>query len=319
MANILVTYGVPREGFDDVLAGHTLHIPAPGKTFTQEELNKLLPQTDAVVACTAFPAPMIEAAPHLRLICAYGAGYDSIDVAAATKAGVMVCNIPDTVTDATAEVAISHLLGLARRMPFFDKAIRQPGQQLFRMGENMGTTLKGATLGIVGMGRIGGKVADFGRLMGMKVLYYSRSQKPERDQLGDKRVSLPELMAQSDFISLHCPSTPETRGIINDDMLSLMKPTAYLINTARGPVIDEAALVEALENRTIGGAGLDVFPEEPKVSPALCALDNVILTPHIGSNTAGTRYTMAAEAGRQILRILDGKLPENLINPEVCL
>ncbi|MBE5779109.1 MAG: dihydrofolate reductase [Clostridiales bacterium] len=315
MAHILINYGVPREGFDKVLAGHTLHIPAPGTLFSEGELDAILPQAEAVVACTAFPAGMIEKAGKLRLICAYGAGYDSIDVVAATKAGVMVCNIPDTVTDATAEVAISHMLGLARRMPFFDKAVRQEGsQKFFRMGENMGTTLKGTTLGIVGMGRIGGKVADFGRLMGMKVLYHSRNPKPERDALGDIRVSLEELMAQADFVSLHCPSTPETRGLINREMIALMKPTAFLINTARGPVIDEAALLDALNRRSIAGAGLDVFPDEPNVNPALWPLDNVILTPHIGSNTAGTRYDMAAEASRQILRVFSGQKPENLIN-----
>lgn len=313
MANILINYGVPRQGFDDVLVGHTLFIPAPGKTFSAEELSRLLPLTDAAVACTAFPAAHVEAAPNLKLICAYGAGYDSIDVAAANRAGVMVCNIPDTVTDATAEVAIAHLLGLARRMPFFDKAIRQPGQKLFRMGENMGTTLKGAVLGIVGMGRIGGKVADFGRLMGMKVLYYSRSAKPSQEALGDQYTTLPQLMKESDFISLHCPSTPETRNLINREMLSLMKPTACLINTARGPILDQEALIDALSSHSIAGAGLDVFPDEPNVNPALCALNNVILTPHIGSNTAGTRYDMAAEASRQILRVLDGKKPENLI------
>lgn len=314
MANILINYGVPRQGFDDVLTGHTLHIPTPGRMFTEEELAHILPTADAVVACTAFPASMVEAAANLKLICAYGAGYDSIDVAAATRAGVMVCNIPDTVTDATAEVAFAHMLGLARRMPFFDKAVRQPEQCLFRMGENMGTTLKGATLGIVGMGRIGGKVADFGRLMGMKVLYHSRSPKPDRDVLGDVRVTLPELMSQADFVSLHCPSTPETRGLISREMLSLMKPTAYLINTARGPVIDQDALIDALRSHAIAGAGLDVFPDEPNVSPDLCALNNAILTPHIGSNTAGTRYQMAAEASRQILRVLAGEKPENWIN-----
>ena len=123
-----------------------------------------------------------------------------------------------------------------------------------------------------------------------------------------------QLMAQADFVSLHCPSTPETRGLINGEMLGLMKPTAYLINTARGPVIDEPALLDALTRRSIAGAGLDVFPGEPHINPALWQLDNVILTPHIGSNTAGTRYDMAAEAGRQILRVLAGDKPENLIN-----
>ena len=172
-------------------------------------------------------------------------------------------------------------------------------------------------MGVAGMGRIGGRVADFARLMGMRVLYASRTPKPGRDALGDVRVPLPELMARSDFISVHCPRTTQTEGLISREMLALMKPTAYLINTARGPVVDEAALIEALRARRIAGAALDVFVGEPDINPAFAALDNVILTPHAGSNTLHARNEMARAASRRILDRLAGRVPENLLNPEV--
>lgn len=184
------------------------------------------------------------------------------------------------------------------------------------MGRRMGTSLEGATLGIVGMGRIGGRVADFGRVMGMKVLYTARTPKPDRDALGDRHVSLATLMAESDFISVHCPHTPETHGLISREQLSLMKPTAFIINTARGPVVDESALLSALQKRKIAGAGLDVYVGEPNVNPSFFALDNVLLTPHVGSNTGHARYEMARQASERMLDVLAGRTPANLLNPE---
>ena len=316
MAEIIVTYGVPSDGFSS-LKEHTVHIAPKGEHFSSEALFALLPKADAVVACKAFTREMIEAAPKLKLIVCYGAGYDSIDVTAATERGIMVANTPDCVTAPTAELAIAHIMALARRLVDFNQKVRtmQPSD-LFVMGKYMGTSLEGATLGIVGMGRIGGKVADFGRLMGMRVLYTARTPKPERDAVGDERVSLETLMAQSDFISLHCPSTPETYHLISRDMLALMKPSAYLINTARGPVVDEKALNDALKANRIAGAALDVYTGEPNVNPAFFALDNVLLTPHVGSNTLHARNQMAQAASERILAVLDGQLPKNLINPE---
>ena len=167
-----------------------------------------------------------------------------------------------------------------------------------------------------GMGRIGGRVADFAHLMGMRVLYTARTPKPERDALGDTRVSLEDLMKNSDFITLHCPHTPQTEGMISREMIALMKPTAYLINTARGPVVDEDALIEALRAHRIAGAALDVFASEPDINPAFAALDNVLLTPHAGSNTLHARNEMARAASRRILDRLAGRIPQNLLNPE---
>ena len=317
MAKIVVTYGVPAQGFADHLTGHQVCIPAPLTGYTKEELLNLLPDADAVVACTAVDADMIAVAKKLKLIVCYGAGYDAIDVAAATRAGIMVANTPNAVTAPTAELAIALLTGIARRIPQLDDMLRtQPSPQVFGMGKHMATSLRGQTLGIVGMGRIGGMVADFGRFMGMKVLYTARTPKPHRDALGDIHVSLPELMAQSDFISLHCPATPETAGMISREMIALMKPTACLVNTARGAVMDENALLDALRDGCIAGAALDVYPNEPHVNPAFLQLPNVILTPHCGSNTHQARYEMARQASLRIQAVLDGQLPENLLNPE---
>lgn len=317
MAVIVVTYGVPSDGFR-LLGNHTVHIPPQGVHFSRGELLQLLPQADAVLACKAFDRELIEAGKKLKLIVCYGAGYDAIDVAAATERGIPVANTPDCVTAPTAELAIALLMTLARRIAEFNQRVRtMPPEELFVLGKYMGTSLEGATLGIVGMGRIGARVADFGRLMGMRVLYHARTAKPERDALGDQRVSLDELMRQSDFVSLHCPHTPETTGLISRGMLALMKPSAYLINTARGPVVDEQALIDALRDGRIAGAGLDVYAGEPHVNPAFFALDNVLLTPHVGSNTLHARNQMAEAASERILAVLDGKVPPNVVNPEV--
>lgn len=317
MARIVVTYGVPAQGFYDHLSGHEICIPEPLRGYTKEELLSILPDADAVVACTAVDADMIAVAKKLKLIVCYGAGYDAIDVAAATRAGVMVANTPDAVTAPTAELAIALLTGIARRIGELDSMLRTlPSPQVFGMGKHMGSSLGGQTLGIVGMGRIGAKVADFGRFMGMKVLYTARTPKPHRDEAGDIRVSLPELMAQSDYISLHCPATPETARMISGEMLALMKPSACLVNTARGAVLDEEALLEALAQGRIAGAALDVYPDEPNVNPKLLKYRNVLLTPHCGSNTHQARYEMARQAGLRIQTVLDGELPENLLNPE---
>ena len=317
MAKIVVTYGVPAEGFSDFLPGHQICIPAPLSGYSKEELLAILPDADAVLACTAFDADMIAAAKQLKLIVCYGAGYDAIDVAAATKAGIMVANTPDAVTAPTAELAIALLMGISRRIGELDTMLRtQPTPQVFGMGKHMASSLGGQTLGIVGMGRIGAKVADFGHFMGMKVLYTARTPKPERDALGDQRVSLPELMAQSDFISLHCPATSETAGMISREMLALMKPQACLVNTARGAVMDENALLDALKEGRIAGAALDVYPNEPHVNPELLKLPNVLLTPHCGSNTHQARYEMARQACLRIQAVLNGQLPDNLLNPE---
>lgn len=317
LAKILISYGVPMAGFHALSEHELIHPPALTR-FSKEEMLAYLPIVDAVLAVNPFDSDMVEAGKNLKLIVSYGAGYDSIDVAAATKKGIMVFNIPETVTAPTAELAIAHIMASLRPMALLDSLVRtKPANEVFVLGARMGISAEGATLGIVGMGRIGGRVADFGRMMGMRILYTARTAKPERDALGDLHVPLATLMAESDFISVHCPLTPETKGMVSSEMIALMKSTAYLVNTARGPVVDESALIEALEHKRIRGAGLDVFTGEPTVNPRFFALDNVLLTPHIGSNTTQARDHMAEAVSECILAVLGGSIPKNLLNPEV--
>ncbi|MDD3410194.1 MAG: D-glycerate dehydrogenase [Eubacteriales bacterium] len=312
---ILVTFGVP--GLDKtLLAPREVVMPPPGKAFSHQELLALMPECEAVLACGKISRELMEAGKKLKLIVCYGAGYDSIDLLAATELGIPVCNLPDTVTESTAELAMTLMLALARRIPELDRRVRSEKADAFGLGKRMGTSLSGSVLGIVGMGRIGGRVADFGRFMHMQVVYTARTPKPRQEALGAIRLSLNELMRTADFISVHCPFSPETAKLVGREQIFSMKPTAFLINTARGGVIDEAALIDALRQERIAGAAIDVYPQEPNVNPELIALPNVILTPHIGSNTLHTREIMAREACASMNLALSGQRPPHLLNPE---
>ena len=311
MATILVTHGIPTAGLA-ALEGHEIIIPAPLAAFTMEELQQLIPRADAVIAGGKLPGDVIRAGERLRIIANYGAGYDGVDVAAAAACGVPVTNIPDTVTDATAELAIGLMLAVSRRIGEMNLRLRrEESASLFGMGRYMGNTLRGRTLGIIGCGRIGGRVAEIARALGMRVIAYSRHGVDPR---AAEYMALPELLSTADVISLHCPSTPETKNLLNRDAFARMKDGVMIINTARGAVIDHAALLDALRGGKVSGAGLDVFPEEPAIPAELLALDNVVCTPHIGTNTAQTRADMASACVRQILDALAGKRPENIVN-----
>ncbi len=311
MATILITHGIPTTGFE-ALAGHEIIIPAPLEAYSMEELKTLIPRADAVVAGGKLPAEVIEAGKKLRIIANYGAGYDGVDVAAAAKQGVPVTNIPETVTDATAELAIGLMLAVSRRIGEMNLRLRrEDSKNLFGMGRYMGNTLRGRTLGIIGCGRIGGRVAEMAKALGMRVIAYSRRGV---DAAIAEYAELPTLLSTADVISLHCPATPETRNLLDAAAFAQMKDGAMVINTARGAVIDHAAMTEALRSGKLAGAGLDVFPQEPGIPAELLALDNVVCTPHVGSNTAQTRADMAAACARQILDVLAGKRPENIVN-----
>jgi phosphoglycerate dehydrogenase-like enzyme len=311
MAVILITHGVPTAGLE-LLSGHEIIIPAPLKAFTMEELMVLIPRADAVIAGGKLPGDVIRAGEKLRIIANYGAGYDGVDITAAAVCGVPVTNIPETVTDATAELAIGLMLAVSRRIGEMNLRLRKEASaSLFGMGRYMGSTLRGRTLGIIGCGRIGSKVAEMAKALGMRVVAYSRRSVPAHVA---ENADLPNLLATADVISLHCPSTPETRNLLDAAAFAQMKDGAMLINTARGAVIDHAALLDALRSGKVAGAGLDVFPEEPNIPEELLAQDNVVCTPHIGSNTAQTRADMATACARQILDALAGKRPENIVN-----
>lgn len=311
MATILITHGVPAEGFA-MLKGHEIIIPAPLAAYTMDELAELIPSADAVVAGGKLPGDVIRRGKKLRIIANYGAGYDGVDVRAAAECGVPVTNIPDTVTRDTAELAIGLMLAVSRRIGEMTLRLRrEPSPTLFGMGRHMGKSLRGQVLGVIGCGRIGRCTAKLAAAFGMRVLGYSRSG---ADATVCEPVDLPTLLRESDVVSLHCPLTVETRGLMNADALRQMKPGAMLINTARGAVVDTAALVDALRSGHLGGAGLDVYPDEPNVPAELLALDNVVCTPHTGTNTAQTRREMAEACSRQIIDALAGKRPENIVN-----
>ena len=311
MATILITHGIPKDGLA-ALNGHEIIMPAPLTAFTMEELMALVPAADAIIAAGKLPAEVIRAGKQLKIIANYGAGYDSVDVAAAAACGVPVTNIPETVTYATAELAIGLMLAVSRRIGEMNLRLRkEKSEMLFGLGRYMGNTLRGRTLGIIGCGRIGSRVAEIAKALGMQVLAYNRRGVPADVA---EYADLTTLLAKADVISLHCPATPETTKLLNADAFAGMKDGVLIINTARGAVIDHDALLEALRSGKVAGAGLDVFLEEPSIPAELLTMDNVVCTPHIGSNTAQTRADMAAACARQILDVLAGKRPENIVN-----
>ncbi|MFZ0390773.1 MAG: D-glycerate dehydrogenase [Calditrichia bacterium] len=261
---------------------------------------------------------LFEHAPRLKVVSNFAVGYNNIDVAAATEFGVVVTNTPDVLTDATADLSWALLLAVARRVVEGDRQTR-PGRILeWEPDYLLGSDLKGRTLGILGAGRIGQAVAERSRGWDMQVLYFDRGQNSfMENKLGARRKSLDELLAAADFVSIHLPLTEETRHLINADALNRMKSTAYLINTARGPIVDEQALVKALREEGIAGAGLDVFEDEPELAPGLAELENVVLTPHIGSATTHTRHEMARLAAINLRAVLEGEKPPFPVNPEI--
>ncbi len=311
MATILITHGVPTAGLE-ALSGHEMIIPAPMAAYSMEELRTLISAADAVIAGGRLPGDLIRMGKRLKIIANYGAGYDGVDVAAAADCGIPVTNIPWTVTDATAELTIGLMLAVSRRIGEMNLRLRrEEPATIFGMGRFMGDTLHGRTLGVIGCGRIGTRVAQIAKALGMRVIGFSRHEVPADVA---ESCDLPTLLATADVISLHCPSTPETRHLLNEEAFAAMRDGAVVINTARGAVIDHAALISALRRGKLAGAGLDVYPDEPNIPAALLEMNNVVCTPHVGANTAQTRADMAAACARQILDALAGKRPESIVN-----
>lgn len=265
----------------------------------------------------ALPASVWPQAARARLICNYGVGVDHIDLAACRERGVAVTNTPGVLTEATAEIALTLLLMVARRAGEGEREVRAGGWTGWRPTHLLGRSLSGKTVGVVGFGRIGRAFARKARFgLGMSVLYHSRHRAPAEAEAEAGAVyepSLERLLRASDAVSLHVPGGPETRHLIDAGALARMRPHAFLINTARGAVMDEAALIAALQARAIGGAGLDVYEAEPKVPDALKALDNVVLLPHLGSATVETREAMGVRAIENLEAFLKGEpLPDRV-------
>ena len=263
-------------------------------------------------------AAAIEAAPKLKVIANHAVGFDNIDVAAATRRKIAVTNTPDVLNDATADMAWALLFAAARRVAEGDRGLRAGNFPAWGPAVFLGADITGTTLGIVGAGRIGSAMARKSIGFKMPVLYCDHTPRTElgRD-LHARKVGLDELLRESDFVSVHVPLLPETRHLIGRDQLRMMKTTAVLVNTSRGPVIDESALVEALRERRIAAAGLDVYENEPRLAPGLAELANVVLTPHIASATPATRRGMAEMAARNIVAALTGEAPPNCLNREI--
>jgi lactate dehydrogenase-like 2-hydroxyacid dehydrogenase len=279
--------------------------------------------SDKVGALTAATDPVtaevIAAAPGLKAVCNFAVGYNNIDLAACTRAGVMATNTPGVLDDTTADLAWALLMATARRLPAAERWLRNGEWKGWQFIQWLGSDIHHATLGILGMGRIGQTVARRALGFDMKVIYHNRTPLPA-DQAAAIRatwVGKEALLRESDFLVLLLPYSPATHHTIGAAELALMKPTAHLINVARGGIVDDEALISALRQRRLCGAGLDVFEGEPKFNPGYLELDNVALTPHIGSSSAATRMAMAMTAADNLIDALSGQRPPNLLNPEV--
>jgi glyoxylate reductase len=316
---VLVTYPVPAEGLQPLMQQFDVTVYREGY-MARNGLLEAIGNYDGILAAGVdIDAGAMDAAPRLKVISVYGAGYDNIDVKAATERGIVVTNIPDVVTDATAEIAMGLMLSVMRRISECDRGLRIDSHFQWGMMKHMGRVLYGKELGIIGMGRIGRAVAKRAAAFGMRTSYFNRKRLDPviEAELGTVYKRLDDLLKTSDVITIHTPLTKETHHLIGQRELFLMKPTAYLINTSRGPVIDEQALAARLMQGKLAGAGLDVYEKEPIVSPEFFHMDNVVLTPHIGTDAVETRIQMTRECAQNILDFFNGRQPFHVVNPEV--
>lgn len=275
-------------------------------------------EADALITLVSDPVTprVLEAGKKLKIVANYAVGVDNIDRAAAAARGIVVTHTPNVLTDATADLTIALLLALTRRLFEGDRLVRMGGFSGWSPNLLLGTDLKGKVLGIVGPGRIGKAVARRARAFGMTVISYGRSARDEADPDDPPRVSFDELLRRADVVSLHLPLTEETRGLFNRESFSKMKPGSFLLNTARGPLVEESALLRALDEGIVAGAGLDVYENEPMISPGLLDNDRVVLMPHAGSATIETRREMARMVVEDVRRVLSGEKPLRPVPPE---
>ncbi len=313
MARVLVTRRLPDGGLDPlVAAGHDIVQRDDDAAFTPAELAAAVADVDAVVCLLTdrIDADLLDAAgERLRVVANVAVGYDNIDVAAARARGVAVCNTPGVLDDTTADLAFLLMLTAARRASEAEADLREGRWAGWGINQYLGVDVHGACLGLVGYGRIGQAVARRARGFGMSVLHHTRTDTGATGWI----EALDSLLADADFVSLHVPLTDATRHLIGPVQLAAMKPTAVLVNTARGPVVDEAALVDALEQRTIFAAGIDVFEREPAVHPGLLRSPHVTVLPHIGSASTATRTRMAQVACAGVVEVLAGRVPATTV------
>ncbi|NLJ74968.1 MAG: D-glycerate dehydrogenase [Firmicutes bacterium] len=321
MFNVFVSRQLPGKGLDKLKSSCNVTVYPPDQNISKEELLTAVKDQDAIITMLSDPVDedVIKAGNRLQVIANYAVGFNNIHVDAATSRGIKVVNTPDVLTNATADLAWALLMSTARRVVEGDHLTRTGQFKGWEPELLLGAEVYGKTLGIVGAGRIGQAVAKRAVGFGMPVLYHNRTRLPEsiEKECSIRYVNLDTLLTNSDFVSLHCPLTPETKHLIGERELELMKPTAVLVNTARGPVVDERALVHALKNGVIYGAGLDVFENEPALHPGLSELPNVVLTPHIASAGMETRFRMVDMVVNDVLAVLESRRPQNLVNPEI--
>ena len=315
---------VTREVFDETLAYLARHCEVESNqedvALSAEALGRKLADKDGVMCALTdrIDAALLERAPRLKAVANIAVGYNNIDLAACTARGVMATNTPGVLDDSTADLAWALMLGAARRLTELERRVRAGEWTGWRLKQWLGVDVHHATLGIMGMGRIGQAIARRAGGFEMKVLYHNRKRVPAdiEQRCNAAYVTKDELLRQSDFVVLQMPYSPETHHLIGARELKLMKPSAILVNSTRGGVVDDAALVAALREGTIRAAGLDVFEGEPKLNPGFLELDNVVLMPHVGSSTEATRRAMAMTAATNLVAALTGGSPPNLLNPE---
>ena len=322
MLSIFITRKIPDEGPALLRErGYEVVVSEKDGVLSRGELVAALKEKpyDAVLCLLTdkIDAEVYDATPKAKIFANYAVGVDNIDIAEAKKRGVAITNTPDVLTNTVAEHAFALMLSAAHRIAEGDAFTRAGRYTGWAPELLLGTDMSGKTLGVLGLGRIGSRVAEHGaKGFGMKVLYYDikRNEAFEKEYGAEFRETPEALLREADFVSVHVPLLPATRHLINAERLALMKKTAILVNTSRGPVVDEAALVEALKNGTIRAAALDVFENEPKLAKGLAKLSNVVLTPHIASATTGARLDMARMAAENLIAFFEGRTPPHAVN-----
>jgi glyoxylate reductase len=322
MSSVFVTLPLPSPGID-LLRERFEVTMLEAEGMPEEALAKRVGETNPVGIVGMVNVPITDrimaAAPKLRVVANYAVGYNNVDLAAASRRGVMVTNTPGVLTEATADLAWALLLSVARRVVESDRFLREGSFKGWKADLLLGTDVYGRVLGIIGFGRIGQAVARRGLGFGMSILYSdARRASPEvESQFSAQYVPLDELLRKADFVTIHADLNDQTRHMISERELKLMGKDHYLINAARGPIVDEKALVRALKEGWIKGAGLDVYEHEPKTEPGLTDCWNAVLLPHLGSATDTARAAMAETAAKNLIAAVDGQRPPNLVNPEV--
>jgi len=308
---LLITYQLPKAGLKPLFDQFEVIYPENKQAFSEKEMIVLAKDVDAVISVflQKFDNKIIENAPKLKIISNYGVGYNNIDVNFATAKSITVTNTPDIVTEPTAEMAYGLMLSLMRRIDECSRKLRENPNFEWGLMKNLGTSAFGKTMAIFGMGNIGKALARRAQASGMQIIYNNRNRlsPKEEEKYNAHYVTFDELIKKADVLSLNCPLTAETTHIINAEVFKKMKNSAYIINTARGSVIKESDLVEALKNKEIAGAGLDVFEFEPEITKELFSFDNVTMTPHTATGTHETRDQLAALAAQNILDYFSGK------------